>query len=95
MIIAWIIGLLLGFLGIWLLKNSRHTKSWRHPKGGEPVLKMGALILLIISTVVPILNIMLGFTVIIWWAISTYCTDDWEFTQTDNKIIKFLNKPIG
>ena len=95
MITAWIIGLLLGFLGIWFLKNSRHTESWRHSKGGEPVLKMWALILLIIGTIVPVLNIILGLAVIIWWAIETYGEDNWEFTQTNNKVIKFLNKPIG
>lgn len=91
---VWLIGLILSFLGIWFLKNSRYDNSWRHSKGGEPVLKMWGLILLIIGTIVPILNIIVGFAVIVWWVIATYCEDDWKFTQEDNKIVKFLNKPI-
>lgn len=55
---------------------------------------MWGLILLIIGTIVPILNIIVGFAVIVWWVIETYCEDDWKFTQEDNKIVKFLNKPI-
>lgn len=95
MITAWIIGLLLSFLGIWLLKNSRHTKSWRHSKDGEPVLKMWVLIPLVIGSIIPGLSIIEGLSVIIWWGIEICLENDWKFTQTDNKVVKFLNKPIG
>ena len=95
MIIAWIIGLLLSFLGIWFLKNSRQTKRWNNPKGGQPILKMWGLILSLIGAIIPIINIIMGASIIIWWIIATYGEEDWEFTKSDNKLIQFLNKPIG
>lgn len=95
MIIVWIIGLLLSLLGIWFLKNSRQTKRWGNPEGGQAILKMWGLILLLIGAVIPILNMMVGFAIIMWWIIATYGNEDWEFIKSDNKIVKFLNKPIG
>ncbi len=41
-------------------------------------LRCGGLILLIIGTVVPILNIIVGFAVIVWWVIATYGNEDWS-----------------
>lgn len=91
MIVAWFIGVILSCLGIWLLKNSRQNK-WMNPKDRQPVLKMWMLILLMIGTVIPNLNIVVGLTVIIWWAIEAI-TDDWSLTKGDN-IVRFLKKPI-
>lgn len=94
MIVAWLIGLILSFLGIWFLKNSRQTQRWNNSKGGQPILKMWILIFLLICAVFPIVNIIAGLATIIWWIIETYGDEDWEFTKNDNKIVQFLNKPI-
>ena len=93
MIGAWFIGVLLSCLGIWLLKNSRHISWKRSGKEEEPVLKMWILILLMIGTVIPSLNVVVGLTVITWWTIAVI-TDDWSFTKGDNKLVRFLKKPI-
>lgn len=95
MIMAWIIGLFLSLSGIWFLKNSRHIRSWRYSKGEQPVLKVWILILLVIGSVIPVLNIVEGVAVIVWWIAETYLGGHWEFIQKNNKVVKFLNKPIG
>ena len=99
MIVAWFIGLLLSFLGIWLLKNSRvkaNKKTWDKPARPErPVLRVWSLALLVIGGLIPILNIILALFVIVLWIISVYYDSDWEFTKKDNKLLQFLNKPIG
>ena len=93
MIVDWFIGVILSCLGIWLLKNSRYV-SWKcSGKEEQPVLKMWVLILLMIGAVIPKLNIVVGLTVIIWWAISVI-TDYWSFTKEDGKLVQFLKKPI-
>lgn len=94
MIIVWIIGLILSFLGIWFLKNSRQTQRWNNPKGGQPILKMWILIFLLICAIIPLVNIIAGPITIIWWIIETYDKEDWKFIKNDNKIVQFLNKPI-
>lgn len=93
MIVAWFIGVILSCLGIWLLKNSRYV-SWKcSGKEEEPVLKMWVLILLMIGAVIPGLNVVVGLTVIIWWILAV-TTDEWSFTKKDNKLVRFLKKPI-
>lgn len=54
---------------------------------------MWVLILLMIGTVIPNLNIVVGLTVIIWWTIAVI-TNDWSFTKGDNKLVRFLKKLI-
>lgn len=54
---------------------------------------MWVLILLMIGAVIPGLNVVVGLTVIIWWILAV-TTDDWSFTKGDNKLVRFLNKPI-
>lgn len=97
MIIAWIIGLLLSLLGIWFLKGSiKPAFVWdgivERPE--RPILRMWLLILLLIGSIIPIINILEGLSIIIVWAIATYLEEDWEFTKENNKLIQFLNKPI-
>lgn len=92
MIVVWFIGVILSCLGIWLLKNSRWNK-WTIPKDERPVLKMWVLILLMIGAIIPGLNIVVGLTVIIGWTI-VVITGDWSFTKGDNKLVRFLKKPI-
>lgn len=62
-------------------------------KDGQPVLKMWVLILLMIGAIIPGLNIVVGLAIIMWWklAVTTY---DWSFTIGDNKLVRFLKKPI-
>lgn len=92
MIVAWFIGVILSCLGIWLLKNSRWNR-WINPKDRQPVLKMWVLILLMIGAIIPGLNVVVGLVVIIWWVLAV-TTDDWSFTKGDNKLVRFLKKPI-
>lgn len=96
MIVVWIIGLLLCFLGIWLLKNSRiPAYTWcGEVRPERPVLKMWVLLSLIIPAIIPIISIIEGIIVIIRWGIAVYGEGDWKFTKEDNKVLRFLNKPI-
>lgn len=63
------------------------------PKDKQPVLKMWVLILLMIGAVIPGLNIVVGSVIIMWWILAV-TTDDWSFTKGDNKLVRFLKKPI-
>lgn len=95
MIVAWFIGVILSCLGIWLLKNSRYV-SWEYSgkEEEEPVLKMWTLILLMICTMIPIFNGIMGLIVIAYWAIEVLITGDWKFAKENNKLVQFLKKPI-
>ena len=94
MIVAWFIGVILSCLGIWLLKNSRYV-SWKcSGKEEEPVLKMWILLLLMICTVIPIFNGIMGLIIIAYWAIEVLITGNWKLAGKSNKLVQFLNKPI-
>lgn len=95
MIVAWFIGVILSCLGIWLLKNSRYV-SWKRSgkEEKEPVLKMWILILLMICTMIPIFNGIMGLIVIAYWTIEVLITGDWKFAKENNKLVQFLKKPI-
>lgn len=99
MIVVWVIGLLLSFLGIWFLKNSRvkaNERTWGEPaKPERPVLRVWSLTFLVIGGLIPVLNILLALFIIAWWSISVYGCNDWKFTKGNNKLLQFLNKPIG
>ena len=87
MIIAWIIGLVLGFLGIWILKNSREC--------GEPALKIWHALLLGGSALIPWWNIVIGLIVLISIGI-VYGLYDLEWKDTKpSKLITFLNRKIS
>lgn len=100
MIIAWVIGLILSFLGIYLFKGSRRPDKLdyygqvRTP--GKPILKVWSLFLCFLGAIVPILNIFMGLIMIIYWAVSVYGDEDWVYSGTSivNKVVQFLNKPI-
>ncbi len=92
MIVAWFIGVILSCLGIWLLKNSRYNQRLS-TKDKQPVLKMWALILLMVCTIIPIVNTIVGFAVIAGWTLAVV-TDELRFTKGDNKLVQFLNKSI-
>lgn len=95
MIVAWFIGVISSCLGIWLLKNSRYVIWKRSGKEEEePVLKMWVLILLMICTMIPIFNGIMGLVVITCWVIEVLITGDWNFAKENNKLVQFLNKPI-
>lgn len=92
MIVVWFIGVILSCLGIWLLKNSSYNQ-WLSIKDKQPVLKMWALILLMICTIIPIVNVIVGFIVITGWTLAV-TTDELRFIKGDNKLVRFLNKSI-
>ena len=94
MIVAWVIGLFLSFLGIWLLKNSRSFDGWRYsPEKEKPVLKVWSFTLLLILSIIPILNIIAGSIMIVVF-FAQHVVGNWEFIGKGNKFIQFLNKPI-
>lgn len=98
MIIAWLIGLILSFLVIWLLKNSRvsEVRSFGNEliEPERPILKIWSLVLLVIGSLIPIINIIMGIIMFTIWAISVYCEKDWKFTKGNNRLILLLNKPV-
>lgn len=101
MIIAWVIGLILSFLGILLLKNSRikaNERTWDQPARPErPVLKVWSLFLLILGALVPIFNIIMGVIIVVVWAVCVYGEKCWLGKEDSiaDKIVKLLNKPIN
>lgn len=81
-------------LGIWLLKNSRYI-SWKcSGKEEKPVLKMWILLLLMICTMIPIFNGIMGLIIIAYWAIEVLITGNWKLAGKSSKLVQFLNKPI-
>lgn len=87
MTVIYIIGALLCILDIFLFKYSRSYYT------GEPVMKMWCLLALIVLTMIPGVNFIVGIVCTMVWilGISTY---EWKTTKC-NKLINFLNKPIG
>ena len=94
MIIAWIIGVLLCLLGIWLLKGTRRDKrdDYYRKIGTEPVLKMWQLLFTIVLGLIPIMGIIIGVSLIIVWTFGI--CNDWEYVRPPGRLLKFLNKPI-
>lgn len=86
----YIISIILCFVSIWILKNSR---SWATE---EPVLRMWQAILLAISAFVPIWNFIVGISIPIIVG-TAYCMEDLEWRRDSKKhsrIWSFLNKRI-
>ncbi len=98
MTIAWVIGLILSFLGILLFKNSRikakDTFCGYIPE--RPVLKVWSLFLFILGALLPIFNIFMGIIMIVLWGVSVYGNKDWicKDDSIENRIVQLLNKPI-
>lgn len=100
MTISWIIGLILSLLGIYLLKGSRAKAdqgSWGKPARPErPVLRVWSAFLLILVALVPIINIIIGSVIIIFWTIAVYGDKFWLYKEGTivDKFVKLLNKSI-
>lgn len=100
MITAWLIGLILSLLGIYIFKGSRikaSSKTWDKPaKPERPVLKVWSIFLFILGALVPILNIIMAIVMVVFWAICVYGEECWLCNENSiaNKIVQFLNKPI-
>lgn len=87
MIIAWIIGLVLSLLDIWILKNSRED--------GEPTLKMLHALLLGGSALIPWWNLVIGLATLMFIGITYYSFElEWKETKS-SKFITFLNRKIS
>lgn len=98
---AWIIGLILSFLGIYLFKGSRLPAQKGYygqidMKPIRPVLKVWSLVLYILGALIPIFNILMGLVMIVWWAAAVYGDESWEYSETSvaHKVMQFLNKSI-
>lgn len=85
MIIAWIIGLILCIVTIYLLK---HTVDYRN----NSILKVWHLLILLIVAIIPVINIAIGFITIVI-LIMHYHEQFYKF-RGNNKIWNFLNKRI-
>lgn len=100
MIVAWLIGLILSLLGIYLFKGSRIKAvkmSWGEVIEPErPVLKVWSTFLFILGALVPIFNIIMAGVMIIFWATSVYNEKNWLYKEGTivDKFVKLLNKPI-
>lgn len=55
---------------------------------------MWILILLMICTMIPIFNGIMGLIVIAYWAIEVLITGNWKVAGEGNKLVQFLKKPI-
>ena len=55
---------------------------------------MWILILLMICTMIPIFNGIMGLIVIAYWAIEVLITRNWKVAGEGNKLVQFLKKPI-
>lgn len=95
--ITWIIGIILTFIAIWLLKGSRRVereRAWDKPyRPEEPILRVWSLILYILGGLIPIGNIVMAVIVIVYWAISVYGDKDWKYIRSA-WFVSLLNKPI-
>lgn len=100
MMTAWLIGLILSFLGIYLYKGSRtqaREGTWNKPAEPErSILKVWSLLLCLLGAIVPILNIFMGLVMIVYWAIAVHGDETWVYPETSiaNKIVQFFNKSI-
>ena len=73
MLVAWIIGFVMNLIVFWLWRNSRDTGD------GERIpINIILFIILVISTFVPILNIIEGFVFLTFFLVF-YSEDDLEF----------------
>ena len=85
MIIAWIIGLILCIITIYLLK---HTVDYCN----NSILKVWHLLILLIVAIIPVINIAIGFITIVF-LIMQYQMQFYKF-RGNNKIWNFLDKRI-
>lgn len=81
--ILWIVGALSCILSIWQLKRSRYE--------GEKALRMWQLLIILLSTLVPIWNISVGLTVLITVYIGYGADEDFCF-QAPKSWVSFLEK---
>lgn len=100
MIICYIIGAILSFLGIYILKNSRVLVRVGYYAGQKvidkkPCLRMWAVILAIICNIIPFTGIVFGVVIFIT-AIITFTDNEMEFLCPNRlkSITNFLNKPV-
>lgn len=100
MITAWLVGLILSLLGIYLFKGSRVKavkNSWGEViRPEKPVLRVWSTFLFILGALVPIFNIFMAGVMIVFWVISVYSEKDWLYKEGTiaDKFVKLLNKPI-
>lgn len=89
MTIVWIIeviGITLGIIDIFLYKYSRYDD--------EPLLKVWSLLLIIIISLIPMINIIINTLIVaIWWVL--YYSENIETITSNNRFIKWLNKRIS
>ncbi len=52
------------------------------------------LLLLMICTMIPIFNGIMGLITIAYWTIEVLITGNWKFAKENNKLVQFLKKPI-
>lgn len=91
MISIWLIGVIFSILALFGLKHSTKTTYIAGYQRTEvPVLRLWHVILIALCNLLPILNILIAVIFLLWWA----SIPNIEFTYTESKLFKFLNKPI-
>ena len=93
MISVWIIGFILTLLAIYLFKGSRYYRGYYRGDEEAPVLKMWGLIFMLIISIVPFLNIVMGFLFLFVWSISVFAEKDWKYVK-NSKFKEFLSRDI-
>lgn len=99
-LILIIVGVVLNFLLIDILKNTR-TKSvigcYRNTLIPEkPILNVMGLTLILISSIIPVVNLMVFLICIIAWVAEVWGSEDWVCKEGSRieKIIQYFSKPI-
>lgn len=86
MIIAWLIGLLLSAIVIYIYLG---TKVYRKDK---PILSRLGLIAMIILALIPIASIIGAIVLFLVWIFQTM--EFWDYTRKPGKILKWLNERV-
>lgn len=91
MIIAWLIGVILSVLILWVLKHSIKIGYVAGYKREEiPVLKMWHIIMVALFNLLPVINIIVAVVFIFWRSFDL----DIRFKCSNSKLLEFLNKPV-
>ena len=94
MLIAYIIGIILNLIVIYLLKGSRYPEvnnTFEPYKPERPVLKVWSLILIIMGFI-PIFNLITAYILIMYWSLALN-VKSLKYTRSI-KFLLWLNKPI-
>lgn len=88
MLTIWLIGLFLSLLGVWLNKKARNVCD-----DFKPVFKVWSFIFCLILSIIPFMNIIVAI-ILLSHVILGVNTEEIQLDIKNNKLLKFLNKPV-